>query len=189
VASPVELLQRSLGPPRPDPDLPDAVPAGVVVPLLDLERPTVLFTKRTEEVRHHKGEISFPGGARHPEDPDLLSTALREIEEELGIGPADLEILGTLPVVETFVSGFAVVPFVARLPARPMLRPNPLEVEAALELDLARLAGAEVLVERRWEEATYHTFTYEVDGHVVWGATGRILHELLMTLRREGWTW
>lgn len=184
-----ETLRGSLRSPRPDPELPSGVPASVVVPLLDLDRPALLFTRRTDEVRHHKGEISFPGGARHPEDPDLLATALREMEEELGVSGSELEVLGALPLLETFVSGFVVVPFVLRLPERPALRPNPREVAEVLELDLAALATAERLTERRWRGASYPTFVYEVDGYVVWGATGRILHELLETLRREGWTW
>jgi 8-oxo-dGTP pyrophosphatase MutT (NUDIX family) len=184
-----ETLRGSLLSPRPDPRLPRGAPAAVAVPLLDLEHPALLFTRRTDEVRHHKGEISFPGGAMQPEDPDLLATALRETEEELGLPGSVVEVLGALPLLETFVSGFVVVPFVVRLPERPELRPNPREVAEVLELDLAGLAAAERLVERRWRGTSFQTFVYEVDGYVVWGATGRILHELLESLRREGWTW
>ncbi len=184
-----EILRRGLAPPRPDPPLPEGVPAGVVLPLLDRPKPSLLFTRRTDQVRHHKGEVSFPGGARHAEDPDLLTTALRETEEELGISPARFEVLGALPWIRTFVSGFVVVPFVARLEEHPPMRPSPIEVAEVLEFEVARLAGTERLVEREWEGVTYDTWTYELDGRTVWGVTGRILHALLDLLRREGWRW
>lgn len=140
-------------------------------------------------MRYHKGEISFPGGARHDEDADLLATALRETEEELGIPPDRLEVLGTLPWTHTFVSGFVVVPFVARLGERPELRPSSVEVAEVLELGLGRLDRAERLARREWRGTAYDTYTYSIDEHTVWGVTGRILHTLLETLRGEGWTW
>ncbi|HET6771443.1 MAG TPA: CoA pyrophosphatase, partial [Actinomycetota bacterium] len=87
-------LRGALSNVQPDPTLPEGVPAAVIVPVIDVDEPTLLFTKRTVTVRDHKGEISFPGGARHPEDPDLLSTALRETREELGIAPDAFEVLG-----------------------------------------------------------------------------------------------
>lgn len=180
-------LRAGLEPPLPDPDLPEGVPAAVVVPILDLEEPWLLFTKRTEDVGSHKGEISFPGGARHDEDPDLLTTALRETEEELGIPAAFPEVLGRLRVVEANVSGFVVAPYVARLAELPPLRPSPIEVAEVLRFPLRALADVEALEHGEWEGVAYQTHTYRLDGHVVWGLTGRILHQLLRTLEREGW--
>lgn len=184
-----DTLRRTLAPPRPDPPLPPGVPAAVVLPLIDLDPPSLLFTRRSDAVRTHKGEVSFPGGARHDEDPDLLATGLRETEEELGIAAASLEVLGALPWTPTFVSGFVVVPFVARLPERPELTPSAAEVAEVLELDLGRLARVERVEQREWRGAAYDTHTYRLDGHTVWGVTGRILHSMLEMLKREGWTW
>jgi 8-oxo-dGTP pyrophosphatase MutT (NUDIX family) len=179
-------LRGSLSNPSPDPPLPDGVPAAVIVPVIDGDEPTLLLTKRTETVRDHKGEISFPGGARHPEDPDLLSTALRETHEELGIPPDAFEVLGALPPTHTMVSGYVIAPFVARLPARPVLRPSPVEIAEVLELPVTTLIDVEREVEA--VGGLHRTmFVYEVDGHVVWGATGRIVHGFLEILRRNGW--
>ncbi len=178
------MLRRALPPARPDPPLPEGTPAGVLVPLVEGPRPSLLFTLRTELVLHHKGEISFPGGVRHDEDPDLLTTALRETEEELGIPPSAAEILGALPPVHTMVSGFVIVPFVGRLAERPSMVPSEVEVAEVLQLDLARLAK----VEREVLAASGRSWhAYELDGRLVWGATGRVLHSLLDVLRGEGW--
>lgn len=184
-----EILRGALAPPRPDPELPAGVPAAVILPIVETPEPALLFTRRTDDLRHHRGEVSFPGGAQHAEDPDLLATALRETEEELGIPARAHDVLGRLVPMQAAVSGYAVVPYVARLEGRPALRPNPLEVAEVLELPLARLAGVERLERRVWEGASYDTYIYRVDGQVVWGLTGRILHHLLRTLEREGWRW
>jgi 8-oxo-dGTP pyrophosphatase MutT (NUDIX family) len=179
-------LRETLLDPQPDPPLPDGVPAAVIVPVIDVDEPTLLFTKRTETVRDHKGEISFPGGARHPEDPDLLATALRETREELGISPDEFDVLGALPPTHTMVSGYVIVPFVGRLRERPVLTPSPVEIAEILEVRVSSLIDVEKEVE---VVGGLHPtmYVYEVDGHVVWGATGRIVHGLLEVLRRHGW--
>jgi 8-oxo-dGTP pyrophosphatase MutT (NUDIX family) len=156
----------------------------VLVPILDdaTGDPSLLFTVRSQEVRDHKGEISFPGGVRHDEDVDLLSTAVRETEEELGLRPEGFEILGALPWVHTVVSGYVIVPFVALVHGRPRLEASPVEIAEVLELRIADLARVE-------EEVTLETargwFAYTVDGHTVWGATGRIVHAFLESLERS----
>jgi 8-oxo-dGTP pyrophosphatase MutT (NUDIX family) len=166
--------------------MPPGVPAAVVIPVVDHGPPSVLLTRRTDTVRTHKGEISFPGGVRHDEDPDLLRTALRETEEELGI-PADaFEVLGRLPPTHTVVSGYAVLPFVGLLSRPPALNPSPVEIEEVLEVEVARLAGVEQEVMA--EEWGRGWFEYHVDGNRVWGATGRILHGFLEKLRSGGWS-
>jgi 8-oxo-dGTP pyrophosphatase MutT (NUDIX family) len=180
----IEMLRGALPPPRPDPALPEGTPAGVLVPLVEDPAPSLLFTLRTDLVLHHKGEISFPGGVRHDQDSDLMTTALRETEEELGIPPSAVEVLGTLPPVHTMVSGYVIVPFVGWLAELPPLTPSPVEVAEVLQLDLARLSKVEREVlsggGRSWH-------AYELDGNLVWGATGRVLHQLLGVLRSEGW--
>jgi 8-oxo-dGTP pyrophosphatase MutT (NUDIX family) len=178
-----EMLRMELEPSRPDPPAAAGRPAAVMVPLLDLADPALIFTVRSQEVRDHKGEISFPGGVRHDEDADLLTTAQRETEEELGIPPDAFQVLGRLPPTHTVVSGYLILPFVGLLSERPVLRPSPVEIAEVLELGLARLSA----VEQEEGELPRSWFAYRVDDHTVWGATGRIVHGFLEALRRGGW--
>jgi 8-oxo-dGTP pyrophosphatase MutT (NUDIX family) len=181
-----ELLSKGLLPARPDPAMPPGTPSGVLVPVIERASspPTVLLTVRSQEVRDHKGEISFPGGVRHEEDPDLLTTAVRETEEELGIPSDAYEVLGALPPVDTVVSGYVIAPFVGVLPERPEMSPSAVEIAEVLEMAIEDLAAAE-------EEVRLGTssgwFAYTLDGHMVWGATGRIMHSFLEALRQAGW--
>jgi 8-oxo-dGTP pyrophosphatase MutT (NUDIX family) len=177
-----------MDPPDPDPPLPDGTPAAVMVPLLALEEPALLFTRRTELVRDHKGEISFPGGVRHADDPDLVTTALRETEEELGIDRDAFEVLGGLAPVQTFVSGYVIAPFVGLLRERPILRPSTIEIDEVLELAVSRLAAVERAIEPDGAPpGAPAMYVYEVQGNTVWGATGRIVHGFLKILRGGGW--
>lgn len=177
-----ELLRGRLAPVRPDPPLPEGTPAAVIVPVI--QRPdreaSLLFTVRSQEVRDHKGEISFPGGVRHGEDPDLVTTALRETEEELGVGAERLEVLGALPPVHTVVTGYVIVPYVALLDEKTVLRPSAVEIAEVVELGIEDLAGVE---EEVTLEARQAWFAYTLDGHTVWGATGRIVHAFLEALK------
>jgi 8-oxo-dGTP pyrophosphatase MutT (NUDIX family) len=182
-------LRGALDPSAPEPEVVGGVPAGVLVPVLEGPSPHLVLTRRTDLVRHHKGEISFPGGVRHEEDPDLLTTALRETEEELGISPDAFEVLGALPPVHTVVSGYVIVPYVGMLRGRPEVRPSPVEIDEVLEVPVAALDAAErEVLATDGDGATRGWFAYEVDGHVVWGATGRIVHSFLEAVRRSGWT-
>lgn len=180
-------LRGALGPTDADPPAGPDRPAAVVVPVIDLPEPALLFTVRSLEVRDHKGEISFPGGVRHPEDQDLLHTALRETEEELGIPRDRFEILGSLAPTQTVVSGFLIVPFVGLLSERPPMSPSPVEIAEVLELGVRRLdrAEREAGQDREGEWRTW--YAYEIDGNTVWGATGRIVHSFLEVLRGRGW--
>jgi 8-oxo-dGTP pyrophosphatase MutT (NUDIX family) len=164
----------SPGPAEPAPE--DGTPAAVMVPVIGLSPPALLFTVRSDQVRDHKGEISFPGGVRHPEDPDLLATALRETEEELGVAPAAFDVLGGLPATPTVVSGYVIQPFVGLLAERPVLTPSPVEIAEVLQVEVDRL----VEVERARES----WFEYPFDGWMVWGATGRIVHAFLEVWKR-----
>jgi 8-oxo-dGTP pyrophosphatase MutT (NUDIX family) len=190
-----ELLKPGLLPATQDPRLPSGTPSGVLVPVIERpgRPPALLLTVRSQEVRDHKGEISFPGGVRHREDPDLATTAVRETEEELGIRRDGYELIGALPPVHTVVTGYVIVPFVAVLPDLPRLDPSPVEIAEVVEMEIESLARVEEEISL---EASPRTpgrtpsqgwFAYTLDGRTVWGATGRIVHSFLETLRRAGW--
>jgi len=158
--------------------------AAVLVPLLDGPEPSVLFTKRTEELSRHPGEVSFPGGILHDDDPSLMHAALRETEEELGISPNDVEVLGALAPVHTHVSGILVTPFVGVLRGRPAITPNETEIAAVLEVPVMRLVEIENEVEMEGRGERFTTYAYEAGGHTIWGATGHILHDFVEIVRR-----
>ena len=154
----------------------------MLVPVLERrgQPGSLLLTVRSLEVRDHKGEISFPGGVRHDDDPDLLTTALRETEEELGVEPRQLEVLGALPPVHTVVSGYVIAPFVALMEETVELRPSPVEIAEVIELGIDDLARVEEEVTLDGRSAW---FAYTLQGHIVWGATGRIVHSFLEALK------
>lgn len=157
--------------------------AAVLVPILDSG--SVLFTKRTEDLSRHPGEISFPGGIRQEEDVAAVDTALRETQEELGIDPGAVEVLGALPPIHTFVSSILIVPFVGLLGDPPILRPNPGEIAEVLVFPLDALAAAEKKVEWELKVGVYRGHAYEMGDHTIWGATAHILHGLLEILGPE----
>jgi 8-oxo-dGTP pyrophosphatase MutT (NUDIX family) len=159
----------------------------VLIPVVERDEPSVVFTKRAEELPRHPGEISFPGGLRHPEDADLLETALRETEEELGLSRQTVEVLGALGPFLTYTTGFWVVPFVGWLDRHPRLRPSPSEIAAVLEVPVTMLSDIEREVEWRHEGSVWTGFVYEVQDHTIWGATGRMVHEFLEIVRKEPW--
>lgn len=140
---------------------------------------TFIFTKRPEHMPRHAGEISFPGGRPEESDADLLATALREADEEIGIGPDAVRVIGALPPISTYVTDFAVYPVVGTVDAGLELRPHPGEVEAVLEYSLDELAR--VHTAQVWErgDRRFETDIFDVDGNVIWGATARILGMLL----------
>ncbi len=155
-----------------------SVDAAVLVPIFGTEdRPGVVLTQRREDMRRHAGEISFPGGRPEP-DEGLLTTALREAEEEIALAPGEVDVLGVLPPVSTVVTGYMIHPFVGTIPAGLPFEPNPDEVAAVLLLDLDELRdgfGMRRLIRRG---VPVRTATYVVGDHLVWGATARILRSL-----------
>lgn len=156
--------------------------AAVLVPLYDTEEgPFVLFTKRTDTVEHHKGQISFPGGASDPTDPDPLTTALRETEEELGIAPHDVHVLGALDDVPTVVSGFVITPFVGMIPHPYPLRVSPVEIAEVLFVPLSVFRDPlQMRVEERDREGEQiKVYFYYHGPHEIWGATARIMKGLI----------
>jgi 8-oxo-dGTP pyrophosphatase MutT (NUDIX family) len=146
----------------------------------------VVFMRRTDTVEHHKGQISLPGGAQDPEDPDPVYTALRESHEELGIDPADVEVISILDDVYVPVSGFVITPVVARLrpdraPHQPVFKPNAEEVAEVIEVPVRVLRDkATHRTELRTTRGVTHTVHYYTYGpYEIWGATGRIIYEFL----------
>src|SRR5438105_1659672 len=147
-----DALRSSLTPPEQvrAPDM--ASPAAVLLPLVESPEPWIVFTKRTDELPRHPGEISFPGGMRHAADADPLATALRETEEELGLSPDLIDVLGALSSLTTFTSGTAIVPFVGSLESDPVFTANPAEIAEVLEVPVARLLEIEEPME--WTRGT-----------------------------------
>lgn len=162
-------------------------PAAVLVPLTYREEWHVLLTRRTETVANHKGQVALPGGAQDPEDVDLIATALREAEEELGIPPTAVEVLGTLDP-QPVISGYLVTPVVGMIPADLPLRPAGAEIARVFTVPLTWLADPRhVRVEyRQWAGMQYPVYFYEpYEGEVIWGLTARILRNLLSILFPE----
>jgi 8-oxo-dGTP pyrophosphatase MutT (NUDIX family) len=156
--------------------------AAVLLPLLAGDR--LVLTRRTEHLSRHPGEISFPGGLAHDEDVDLMATALRETEEELGLAPAEVEVLGALAPVHTFVSAILIVPFVGVISSEPVFAPSEAEIAEVLAYPLAELSAAETTVEWPRDGHVYRGFAYPMsDGNTIWGATAKILNELIALLR------
>jgi len=150
------------------------------------DRPHLLFTRRAATLNAHRGEISFPGGSHEPGDGALKHTALRETQEEIGLTPERVELLGRLEPVVTVVSNFTIVPFVGLLPNGPgVLHPNPEEVAEIIEAPLAALADPAIFHSEEWMRAGQpHTvYFYDYGSNRIWGATGRMLFALLGLLR------
>jgi 8-oxo-dGTP pyrophosphatase MutT (NUDIX family) len=157
--------------------------AAVLVPLYGWpERPGLVFTERRADLRRHAGEISFPGGRRDRSDEDLRATALREAEEEIGLAPEQVDLAGALPPIGTYVTSYRVHPFVGLIPEGLPLRPNPAEVAAMLRFGLPELREAFAMRRLVRRGVPIRTPTYEIGNHLIWGATGRILQELLERL-------
>jgi 8-oxo-dGTP pyrophosphatase MutT (NUDIX family) len=157
--------------------------AAVLVPMFGWpDRPGLVFTERRPDLRRHAGEISFPGGRQDEPDEDLRSTALREAQEEIGLDPAQVELAGALPPIGTYVTSYKVHPFVGLIPVGLPLRPNPAEVETVLTFELEKLRDAYAMRRLVRRGVPVRTPTFEVDSHMIWGATGRILRDLLERL-------
>jgi len=137
----------------------------------------VLFTERSDEVVFHKGQVCFPGGTQEASDSSLLQTALREAEEEIGLEAKDIEILGELDDMLTFVTNYVISPFVAFIPHPHSLKTNGREVKGAFSVPLSFLM----------DEANFkpESYSYEYEGHIIWGATARILRQFINLLKPD----
>ncbi len=155
--------------------------AAVLFPLLDADgRTEILLTKRTEAVEHHKGQVSFPGGMMDPEDKHAEDTALREAQEEIGLDPADVQIIGRTTELVT-PTGFLITPVIGKLRGRPNLVLNPAEVEEAFfaPVDLFLDPRAEISGTREWHGQSVTFYSYEHAGHRIWGVTAHIIRTFL----------
>jgi 8-oxo-dGTP pyrophosphatase MutT (NUDIX family) len=164
-------------------DAPGNTDAAVLVPLyLDSGDLHGVFTKRRDDLRRHAGEISFPGGRQDFPDEDLRVTALREAEEEIGLQRADVELVGALPPVGTFVTGYRIHPFVGVIKAGHAWTPQPNEVEEVLEISVRSLIDGYQLKRLLRRGVPIKTPTYTVGASFIWGATARIVQQLLERL-------
>jgi 8-oxo-dGTP pyrophosphatase MutT (NUDIX family) len=155
--------------------------AAVIAPVLDRgDEPHLLFTKRADHLGEHAGQMSFPGGGREPSDDSLEETALREANEEIGLSPEEAELFGRLDDIET-VTDYSVRPFVARVPDR-AYTPDEREVAEIAVLSVADLTDLDNYESERRDHHYYGEIRihfFHVDGYTVWGATGRMLVQLL----------
>jgi 8-oxo-dGTP pyrophosphatase MutT (NUDIX family) len=148
-------------------------PAAVLVPLTERDGELrMLLTERTHTVRDHPGQVAFPGGMEEPEDPDLLTTALRESWEEIGLRPEQVEVAGFLPA-QAVITGYAVLPVVGFYPPDFQPRTDPREVAGVFEVPLSYLQDQSNLIriDRERNGVTLPTYEYHYEGHRIWGAT------------------
>lgn len=145
----------------------------------------VVLTRRSPHLRSHTHQVSFPGGSRD-DGEELVETALREAEEEVGLDPSIVEIVGELDRLHTYTSGAVIVPFVGVLHGgRPALVPEPAEVERILHVPVAELMAPDVHREERWpfpDGGVRPVHFFELVGDTVWGATAAMLRQLLLTV-------
>jgi len=160
--------------------------AAVLIPLLcEGDRWHLLFIRRTETVQDHKGQVSFPGGAYEPEDAGMEATALRETWEEVGIPPADITLLGKMPVFST-VSSYAITPVVGQIPWPCPLKLEPAEVSRVFTIPIEWLADPAHYTERPYMRSNGRQemvlFFDHYDGELLWGITARITLDFLKLL-------
>jgi 8-oxo-dGTP pyrophosphatase MutT (NUDIX family) len=160
--------------------------AAVLVAIRDLPEPRMVFTLRRDDLAHHAGQVSFPGGRAEPDDAGAVATALRESAEELALDPAQVEPLGYLDRLDT-VSGFCVTPVVARIASDARLVPAPAEVARVFEVPLAFVLDAGNLRRVDYQSPWGARKVYEYAGVEprIWGATALMLVNLLQRMGRS----
>ncbi len=188
IFTPPPLLTEGEGPPRQP--WPRQANAGVLVPLFEEDgEARLVLTRRSTDLRTHQGQVSFPGG-RLDAGEDATAAARRESHEEVGLDPSLVTTVGWLHPLMTMVSSSFIQPVLATLAGRPQhLVPNPTEVERVFDVSLAELADLEIFHEERWrmtgrdipgsEDNSFPVWFFEVSGEMIWGATARMLYELL----------
>lgn len=161
-------------------------PAGVLVPVMaDALGTRVFLTKRSSKLKHHPGQIAFPGGKQDEGDSDVIAAALREAHEEVGLPLADVDVLGVLPPHET-VTGFLVTPVVGWINRRFRPIPEPGEVAEVFSVPLAHVTDTchYTTQARRWRGIYRRYYTAPYGPYYIWGATARILHGLADRMER-----
>ena len=160
--------------------------AAVLIPLFTVNGELkILFTKRSKQVKYHKGQISFPGGVVEEMDQGLEETALREAYEEIGLLREDVEILGRADDATTVVSDFIVHPFVGAIPYPYDFKVSSDEVDRLIEVPFKVFSGNNsqyIWRNAEFEGVTYPGSAFEYEGDVIWGATARILVNLVEIL-------
>ena len=160
---------------------PSLARAAVLVPLFKKgEDCHIVVTKRSDNVRYHKGEISFPGGVFDERDLELQRTALREAFEEIGLKESDVQIIGVLDDIIT-VTQFIVTPFVGLFPYPYPFELSPIEIAELIEVPLSALLDEDCFSEREIIRGTRKevVLAYQYENHIIWGATARILKQFL----------
>jgi 8-oxo-dGTP pyrophosphatase MutT (NUDIX family) len=167
--------ERRVVPPGP------LIQSAVLVPIVDRGEPVIAFTKRTERVSTHRGQISFPGGTVDPDDRSLLVTALRECEEEVGLSRGAVEVLGALDDTETRATQFVITPFVGLVRAPVVWRPDGEEIEKVIEVPYAALSARGAVRVEQWErDGVLEPMPFfDYGDETIWGATARILTHYL----------
>lgn len=154
--------------------------AGVLVPfIIEAGQPHIILTKRSSALKHHPGQIAFPGGKQDDTDADVTAAALREAHEEIGLDPGNVQVLGQLPGHET-VTGFMVTPVLGRVLTDFRVQPEPGEVDEVFNVPLEHLSdpGRYLVQSRRWRGQSRQYFTVPYGPYYIWGATARILRGL-----------
>jgi 8-oxo-dGTP pyrophosphatase MutT (NUDIX family) len=177
-----ERIEKAL---RPHPQGLDALPpplrpAAVLVPIIERAEPTMLFTRRTEHLSSHAGQICFPGGRVHPDDETLIQTALREMQEEIGLSPDAVKIGGFLDSHETANTGYVILPVVGFLSGDFVLKLNADEVAEVFEAPLSYILDPTHHDRRSLERngVVREFFAIDYGSHTIWGATAAMVVNL-----------
>ena len=180
-----EVLRSTLDPAPAHAPAPGDRLAAVLAPVVESPEPSLIFTVRSDALSRHPGEVSFPGGLVD-EGESLADAARREAFEEIGLDPGLPRLVVALPAVHTYVSAILVVPFVGLLASLPDLFAAEAEIKEIIHVDLARLAAEEEPMELPRADGTpWKGWAYPIDGHMIWGATGLMVHSFLEVLRSE----
>jgi 8-oxo-dGTP pyrophosphatase MutT (NUDIX family) len=180
-----EALRSALDPAPAHAPAPGDRLAAVLAPVVESPDLSLIFTVRSDALSRHPGEVSFPGGLVD-EGESLADAARREAFEEIGLDPSLPRLIGALPAVHTYVSAILVVPFVGLLGTPPDLFAAEAEIKEIIRVDLARLATIEEPMELpRADGTSWKGWAYPADDHMIWGATGLMVHSFLEVLRTE----
>jgi 8-oxo-dGTP pyrophosphatase MutT (NUDIX family) len=155
-------------------------PAAVLLPIIERDEPYALFTRRTDDLPSHAGQVCFPGGRYHPDDDTLIRTALREMEEEIGLPREDVDVAGFLDSYETLNTGFTILPVVGFVRADFTLVVNPREVAEVFEAPLSYILDPKNHAIKSVERGGVLREFYAIDyaGHTIWGATAAMVVNL-----------